>query len=164
LTPISAVGSWRRSSSSQLYWVGRTTLLITRILIDTGNRKRVVAYFYVYVLHNSWCVLEKWTSLNYCTQYQRSNLVNCIFLLNSQNLEGKNADYRLLAGVEFAGTSTNLASGEGWHSVLGFDEEVIDGLWKKYGVFCIHGCSPLEPLCWMWLFSSLKSVTSWMFL
>ena len=73
-------------------------------------------------------------------------------------------EWRAIFERQFAGASTNLASDEGWHSVLGFDEEVIDGLWKKYGAFCIHGCSPLEPLCWMWLFSYLKSPTSWMFL
>jgi len=69
--------------------------------------------------------------------------------------------WRELFEKVFGGASTRLKNDRGWRSLLGFDEEVIDGLWTKYGSKCKHGDSPLQPKHWLWFFSYLKLPGTW---
>lgn len=72
--------------------------------------------------------------------------------------------WREIFEATFSGASVRLKEDQGWRSMLGFDEIVIDGLWKKYGRRCRHGDSPLKPVQWLWFFSYLKLPGTWMFL
>lgn len=72
--------------------------------------------------------------------------------------------WREIFEATFSGASVRLKEDQGWRSMLGFDEIVIDGLWKKYGRRCRHGDSPLKPVQWLWFFSCLKLPGTWMFL
>jgi len=70
--------------------------------------------------------------------------------------------WREMFNETFEGASTGHKDDEGWRSMLGFDEIIIDGLWHKYGVRIRQGEGPLDPLRWMWLFAYLKQPGSWM--
>jgi len=69
--------------------------------------------------------------------------------------------WRDIFEAKFEGASTQLKDDAGWRSMLAFDEDVIDGLWHKYGTRIKQGDGPLPPDRWLWLFAYLKSPGTW---